>query len=239
MTEVKRRRRGFRYEQKWFARRTSARDVFRLVAYFQFLGRRPPLLFIRRSFRTLLIDLGRDPQAILGAMHKNVRAEIRRADTEGITWTTDVELEEFASYHEAFAREKGIEGVDCARLLSFGAALLLSRATQSGRTLVQHAYIVDHTESRARFLYSSSGRFEGANSALVGRANRWCHWRDMLFLREYGIRTYDLGGIASSAGAEKELAGIDEFKIRFGGSPVREDHWLSPLYFVGLLAGFR
>jgi hypothetical protein len=95
---------------------------------------------------------------------------------------------------------------------------------------------VDPAESRARFLYSSSGRFEGSNSALVGRANRWCHWKDMLHLREHGIRTYDLGGIAVGAEAAA-VSGINDFKIRFGGTTVREDHWLSPLFALAMLAG--
>jgi hypothetical protein len=239
VTEVRRRKHGLPYAQMWFARRSAARDALRLVAYFQFLGARPPRLFVRRPFRTLLIDLGREPDAILADMHKNVRGEIRRAEGEGIAWAADVDPAEFASYHDAFAREKGIEGVDLARLLSFGKSLLLTRATQEGKTLAQHAYIVDPAEARARFLYSSSGRFDGANPALVGRANRWCHWKDMVYLRGCGIRTYDLGGIASGSDAAGERAGIDEFKMRFGGAAVQEDHWVSPLYALAGMLGMR
>jgi hypothetical protein len=235
MTEIRRRRHGVGYAQKWFARRAAVHDALGVVAYLQFLGKRPSGPFVRRQFSTVLIDLGREPDAIMADMHRNVRAEIRRADGEGISWEFGIDATEFESFHAAFAREKGIEGVDLSRLKSFGTALFLSRATQGGKTLAQHAYIVDQGESRARFLYSSSGRFEGANSALVGRANRWCHWRDMLHLRERGIRTYDMGGIASGTAAAEERAGIDEFKMRFGGAVVREDHWFSPLY---VLAGF-
>lgn len=239
MTEIRRRKHGLAYSQKWFARRTAARDILRPVAYFQFLGDRPRLPFLRRPFRTVHIDLGREPDAIMADMHRNVRAEIRRAEGEGLAWTTDVDPAEFASYHEAFAREKGIEGVDLSRLHSFGGALLLTRTAQEGKTLAQHAYIVDRAESRARFLYSSSGRFEGANSALVGRANRWCHWKDMLYLRGQGVRTYDLGGIASGTDAAAERAGIDDFKMRFGGAVLREDHWVSPLYALAGMLGVR
>jgi len=80
--------------------------------------------------------------------------------------------------------------------------------------------------------------FEGQNSALVGRANRWCHWKDMLYLREQGIRTYDMGGIAVGAEAAA-VSGINDFKIRFGGTTVREDHWLSPLYYLASIAGAK
>lgn len=236
MTEVRRRKHGLRYKQKWFAHRAAPSDALGLVAYLQFLGERPAGLFVRRPFSTVLIDLRREPDAIMADMHRNVRAEIRRAEGEGILWTAGVDPREFASFHAAFAREKGIEAIDLPRFRSFGSALLLTRATLEGKTMAQHAYVVDDVESRARFLYSSSGRFEGTNSALVGRANRWCHWKDMLFLRERRIRTYDMGGIASGTPDAEARAGIDEFKLRFGGTVVREDHWLSPLYaFAGLL----
>ncbi|MGA2612695.1 MAG: hypothetical protein ABSG38_04490 [Spirochaetia bacterium] len=236
MIEIRRIKHGLAYEQKWFARRAAPLDALGLVAYLQYLGSRPAGLFVRRPFSTVLIDLSRDPEQIMADMHRNVRSEIRRAGGEGILWSADVDLAEFTSFHASFAREKGIEGVDLPRLRSFGGALLLTRATLAGKTLAQHAYIVDDKESRARFLYSSSGRFESANSALVGRANRWCHWKDMLYLRDLRIRTYDLGGIASGTPDTEDRAGIDEFKLRFGGAVVREDHWLSPLYaFAGLL----
>ncbi|MGA2642298.1 MAG: hypothetical protein ABSG21_15495 [Spirochaetia bacterium] len=233
MTEVRRRKSGIPYAQKWFARRTAFTDAFRVVAYYQFLGHRPGGPFFRHAFSTILIDLQRDPDVILADMHKNVRGEIRRAEGEGLRWEVGVDPAEFAAFHNAFARERGIEGVDLPRLRSFGAAVLLTRAVAEGRTLAQHAYVVDLRESRARFLYSSSGRFDGSSSALVGRSNRWCHWKDMLYLREQGIRTYDLGGIAVGEGAAG-VSGINDFKSRFGGTMVREDHWLSPLYALAI-----
>ena len=236
MIRVRRSRGGLGYSQKWFARTSSGGDVFGLVAYFQYLGPRPPRFFIRHAFTTILVDLARDPEAIQADMHKNVRNEIRRADGEGLAWETGVDPASFAQFHDAFARDKGIKGVGPAKLESFGDALLLTRTRKEGRTLNQHAYVVDREEGRARFLYSSSGRFEGTDAALVGRANRWCHLKDMLYLRESDITIYDLGGIAVGAEAAA-VSGINDFKIRFGGTMVREDHWLSPLYALATLAG--
>jgi lipid II:glycine glycyltransferase (peptidoglycan interpeptide bridge formation enzyme) len=58
----------------------------------------------------------------------------------------------------------------------------------------------------------------------------------MLYLRSKGVRTYDMGGIATGS-ASAAVSGINDFKIRFGGTSVREDHWLSPLYYLALLFG--
>ena len=238
MIEVKRRRRGIAYAQRWFARKAALSDALKIVAYFQYLGARPAGPFIRHSFSTILIDLQRDPTLILADMQASVRSQIRRAEGEGFVWEPGVDPAEFAAFHTAFAREKGISGIDPSQLLSFGRSLLLTRVTGGGRTLAQHAYVVDPDESRARNLYSASGRFEGLDSHLVGRANRWCHYKDMLSLRERGIRTYDFGGIAIGSRAAP-VSGINDFKMGFGGQVVREDHWVSPLYALASLLGVK
>ena len=236
MILVKRRLRGIPYSQKWFARKRSSRDLLGLVVYYQYLGGKTPAFFFRRSFAAAQIDLGREPEMIQADMQKNVRYKIRRAEKDGLQWEVGVNPGGFASFHEAFAHKKGIEGVDLARIKSFGSAIVLSHAALDGRVLVQHAHLVDEGECRARMLYSSSARFDTEDAALVGRANCWCHWREMLYFRERGIRTYDLGGIAINA-HDRVLEGINEFKLGFGGKIVREDHWLSPFYFLASLAG--
>lgn len=238
MILVNRRIRGIPYAQKWFARAGAPADALKVVAYYQYLGSRAPAFFVRRPFTTIHIDLSRDLDAIQENMQKTVRYKIRRADRESLSWDVDIDPQEFMTFHDAFSREKGIEGVDLSRIGSFGSALVLSRVTWNGRTLAQHAHVVDRSEGRARLVYSSSGRFEGADPALAGRANRWCHWKDMLHFRGLGLRTYDLGGIAVGT-RDRTLAGINEFKEGFGGTVAREDHWMSPLYFLAFLAGAR
>jgi hypothetical protein len=236
MILVKRRQRGIPYIQKWFARHPSPRDIFSIVIYYQYLGNRSPSLFLRRPFAAAQIDIGREPEAIRTDMQKNVRYKIRRADKDGLQWEVGVSPQDFASFHETFAHKKGIEGVDVARIMSFGSAIVLSRVVLDGKVLSQHAHLVDEREGRARMLYSSSARFDGADASLVGRANCWCHWKEMVYFRDHGIQTYDLGGIALNT-KDPTLVGINEFKLGFGGKVVPEDHWLSPLYFLASLAG--
>jgi hypothetical protein len=238
MIEVRRRRHGIPYAQKWFARRTSPRDFLGVVINYQYLGPSSPLFFVKRPFVTLHIDLARDPEAILADMQKTVRYKIRRADGEGLAWHEDVASKDFAAFHEAFARGKGIEGIDMSRIESFGAALALTSVTQGDQVLSQHAHLVDVVEGRARLVYSSSARFAGVDPALVGRANRWCHWKDMLRFKELGVRTYDLGGFAPDT-KNPTLEGINDFKTGFGGTIVTENHWLSPFYALASFLGVK
>jgi len=236
MILVERRLKGIPYRQKWFARNACAQDLFRVVIYYQYLGRTMPPLFLRRSFATNHISLDRDPESMLDGMRKNVRYEIRRAEGEGLQWEAGFDSREFAAFHESFAQKKGIGGVGFLRIKTFGPALILSRAVKDGRILAQHAHVMDEGESRVRLLYSSSARFDKEDAALAGRANRWCHWKDMMYFRDRGIRVYDFGGVAGST-HNHALHGIDDFKLGFGGTVVHEDHWLSPLYFLASLTG--
>jgi hypothetical protein len=238
MIEVKRRRRGIAYAQKWFASGASPLDFLGALAYYQYLGPRPPLFFVRRSFATIHIDLARDPEAIQADMQKTVRYKIRRAEGEGLTWSDRIDAGSFAAFYSAFARGKGIEGVDISRIDSFGAALVLTSVAQGDQILTQHAHLVDEAERRARLVYSSSARFDGIDPALVGRANRWCHWKDMLSFKERGITVYDFGGYAPET-KDPTLEGINDFKMGFGGKVIREDHWISPLYALASLLGMK
>jgi hypothetical protein len=238
MIVVKRRMRGIPYVQKWFAHEPVPADAFSVAIYYQYIGKRRPAFFLRQPFAAVQIDLAREEDVVLSEMQKNVRYKIRRAEKDGLSWEIGVDPKSFADFHEAFAHKRGIEGVDISRLYSFGEALVLSRVVMGSQVLAQHAHLVDAAESRARMLYSSSARFDGVDASLVGRANCWCHWKEMVHFRGLGIRTYDLGGYAANA-TNSTLEGINEFKLGFGGNVVQEDHWLSPLYFLASLAGAR
>jgi hypothetical protein len=56
--------------------------------------------------------------------------------------------------------------------------------------------------------------------ALISRANRWLHWRSMLYFSEHGATHYDWGGVFEDESAPERL-GINRFKKEFGGEPAR------------------
>jgi lipid II:glycine glycyltransferase (peptidoglycan interpeptide bridge formation enzyme) len=55
---------------------------------------------------------------------------------------------------------------------------------------------------------------------LIGRANRWLHWQDMLRLKQMGLERYDWGGLFEDD-STPERAGINSFKKHFGGRQER------------------
>ena len=181
-----------------------------------------------RDFYTILIDLLNDPETLLAGMKRDTRYEIRRAQREGFIYDflnggeSDV-FNEFCDYFDAFAQEKNQPAMrrPWLSLLAESGALTLTRiADPTGGALVWHGY---HCSSqRATLLYSASisrDRESSAQRTLVGRANRYQHWMDMLSFKAKGLSIYDLGGWYEGAEDQKRLS-INRFKEEFGGAIV-------------------
>ena len=177
------------------------------------------------TFRSLRSDLTGAADAIASAFHEGCRYQIRRAEAkdhlqyEVIAEARDA-LEEFSDFYDGFARQKGLWLADRHWLARVAAErqLVLSCASRDGERLVWHAHV---RSGRTVRLASSASRFRGTDNeyrSLVGRANRWLHWRDMLFFKEAGVECYDWGGVfADESTPERE--GINRFKRMFGGQP--------------------
>lgn len=181
-----------------------------------------------QEFATLVVDLTRETEQLLDAMPKNTRYEIRRAESkDGIEYQAwddaHAAFEPFCRAYDDFAALKQLPRADRIRLRGFlGAGMLdLTRVRSAeGHELVWHAYY--RNESRARLLLSASLRraeLDPAQHGLVGRANRYHHWRDILRFKDAGIATYDLGGWYTGD-ADAAMLGINRFKEGFGGQLV-------------------
>jgi hypothetical protein len=212
------------YGELWFEEEPPADAGVDILVY---RCRRTPVPGARtETFRSLQTDLSGPPEALVAACHESCRYEVRRADArdglrhEVMPEATD-SLEEFCDFFDAFAKQVGLPSADRHWLTRVAAErqLVLSCATRDGAQLVWHAHL--RSGYIVRLAYSASW-FRGTNTdyrSLIGRANRWLHWRDMLYFREAGAQRYDWGGIFADE-STPERAGINRFKKSFGGQPV-------------------
>src|SRR5712691_176559 len=217
--------RGAVYGEVWYDEEPPRDSGVDIVLYRQ---RNAPIADARYTpFLSLVTDLSVDEDAITRKFGKEARDKIRRAETRDglhVEFIMDPEsrLKEFRAFYDSFARQKSLEPSDHQWLAAACKArqLALTSATQSGEALVWHAYVM--LGNAARFQYSCScfRNREGNYRALVGRANRWLHWRDMLQLKEMGIKRYDWGGLFEDESVP-EHAGINTFKKGFGGQQER------------------
>ena len=178
-------------------------------------------------FLSIMTDLSGDADTIQGRFGKDCRYKIRRADgKDGLSMECHADpasrLDEFGAFFDAFAREKGIWLADQRWLAAACKAgqLALTSASRGGETLAWHAYLIS---GRAAWLQYTASCFRNRDNdfrALVGRANRWLHWREMLRFKEMGIVRYDWGGLFEDESVPGN-AGINNFKRDFGGREVR------------------
>jgi len=229
--------RGAVYGEVWYEEEPSGDSPVDIVLYRQ---RSAPIADAQTTpYLSLATDLSVNDDAITGEFSKECRYEIRRAETkDGLRMEviTDPEgrLDEFRAFYDAFAGQKSLEPCDHKWLLAACKAqqLALSSASQNGEALVWHAHVI--VGKTAGLLYSGScfRNRESNYRALVGRANRWLHWKDMLWFKEGGLRRYDWGGMFEDESVP-EHAGVNAFKRGFGGQPERTYNCTVPVTVRG------
>jgi len=179
-----------------------------------------------QPMHSLQTDLAPSPEAIFAQFDETCRRHIRRAERDdGLRFEVLASaaggLEEFAEFYDQFARQKGLWLADrhwLARSAEAG-QLTLSCVACGGERLVWHAHL--RAGSTVQLAHSVS-LYRGTRDdhrALVARANRWLHWRDMLGFKAAGLSRYDWGGMFEPE-STAEQAGINRFKRSFGGRPV-------------------
>jgi lipid II:glycine glycyltransferase (peptidoglycan interpeptide bridge formation enzyme) len=170
--------------------------------------------------RTLLMDLGREPEELLAAMKKKTRQYIHKAERAGVVTEETKDLDRFLAVLRVVAERDRFalhSRAYFARLLSaFGdrALMLMSRVGDDDAGAMMLARMGD----RAWELY---GGWSGAHDE--ARPFYLLKWRAMLRVRAQGARRYDMWGLTERSGAsdprssDDPLAGVENFKLGFGG----------------------
>jgi hypothetical protein len=183
------------------------------------------------DFYTLLLDLREHQEVLWQAMPKSTRYKVHRAAErdvivyQGFSRTDVAALARFLSFYERFARGKGLPALDPAHLEAQAEARVLELSMANhpdGRELLWHAYY--RGDHRVRLLHSASllpSTSDPAFRNLVGRANRYHHWQDVLHFQAQGLSLYDFGGWYRGS-VDREKLGINAFKEGFGGRIVRD-----------------
>ena len=177
--------------------------------------------------RSLLTDLTKPEEQLWESIGKTCRYKIRRAETkDGVKCFVNlvpsiVGVNEFADFYDRFARQKSLSPINPRRFAAMAHAgrLRVSRAEINENAVVRHAYV---TAGRAvRLIYSASfyRDVDAETRAVIGRANRLLHWRDMISFKAGGFDQLDWGGLFADESAP-DRRGINDFKREFGGTPM-------------------
>jgi lipid II:glycine glycyltransferase (peptidoglycan interpeptide bridge formation enzyme) len=171
--------------------------------------------------RTLLMDLSKSDEELFAAMRKKTRQYIHKAERDGVVTEETRDLDRFMKVLGAVGRRDrfAIRSREYFEklLAAFGdrALLMLARlgADDAG------AMLLVRMADRAWELY---GGWSGVHAE--ARPFYLLKWRAMLRMRQLGVRRYDMYGLAE--GAEDPLAGVENFKLGYGGDVVT---WIGAL----------
>jgi peptidoglycan pentaglycine glycine transferase (the first glycine) len=183
-------------------------------------GIRPSPVYVQPR-RTLLMDLGREPEELLGLMKKKTRQYIHKAERAGVVTEETRDLDRYLAVLRAVAARDRFSVHSreyFERLLAgFGdrAHLLMARVGDEDAG----AMLVVRMADRAWELY---GGWSGTHAE--ERPFYLLKWRTMLRVRALGARRYDMWGLAE--GKDDPLAGVENFKLGFGGEVVE---WIGAL----------
>ena len=162
--------------------------------------------------RTLLIDLGQEPEELLAVMKKKTRQYIHKAERASVVTEETKDLDRFLAVLRVVGERDGFALHSrryFARLLeAFGdrAQMLMARVGGDDAG----AMLLARLDDRAWELY---GGWSGAHDE--ARPFYLLKWRAMLRMRAQGARRYDMWGLAERK--DDPLAGVENFKLGFGG----------------------
>lgn len=203
----------------WFAKEPRWHDALRFAQYYHCDCLAPVWGFHRRSKFTSVVDLSPDDTALLESFSPNTRYEVRRAMREGFAFAPVEDLAQFCRF----------TGLAQDVVAPYWPQMAATQVSLESEVISMHSYLVDPTALRVALHQSVSiYRAEASPNrrSMMARANRWLHYRDMLWFKEQGFVAYDWGGI--SVGTQKvKLQQVNRFKEGFGGRLVELSNYVS------------
>lgn len=185
---------------------------------------------------SLFSDLYMSDSQLLSLMTKTIRNEINRAERENVEveyYSNESDcfevLNAFSKMYREMYEQKGLKGIELPvkELSGYIKAkqLLISCAKIDGKPIVFHSYVYGDRNSRLLHSCSEFRTEDNATRNAIGRANKYLHWRDMLYLKNNAVMNYDWGGVSSLSNPN----GIDQFKLSFGATPLVYFNFTIPL----------
>jgi peptidoglycan pentaglycine glycine transferase (the first glycine) len=178
---------------------------------------------------TVLVDLRRSPDAILGAMRARTRTYIRQAQRRGVVIRegSEEDLPVFCALVDATARRKGL------RPYPLGYYETMWRSFPDRMRLLLAEYKGDILSGTLLLAFGDTVSYK--NGGWSGerrdvRPNELLHWTGMQWGRDRGYRYYDLEGLKPAVGeailsgrdySDLDIPGIAHFKLGLGGEVTR------------------
>ena len=209
-----------------------------------FIERTQPIQGIQfDEFYTRIVDLKQNRDELWKSLGKDNRYKIRRAEQKdqflSSYWDRnsldETILNNFLDFHDRFTTLQGLKKISRVRVRSFAESGILDLSlvqSPDGVPLVWHAHCC--VQNHAVFFYGASLKnpHDTSYQSMLGRANRYHHWQNILRFKDLGIFNYDFGGWYAGK-TDQKLLNINKFKEEFGGKIVKNFRCLHGITLKG------
>jgi hypothetical protein len=200
----------------WFQKRPFLTDILSLNLFQQCSSTKKLFGFKQEDYFTKIIDLNQSEEAIFSSFSKTAKNQINRSVRENLQFEIENDNDFFIDFYNKFAKTKGLPLITNKIYFQKQDHFIITKVTFEGETLVVHSYLLDKKRKLARIHMGGSHYREREDKHLIGRANRFLLFQDMLYLKKEGFTVFDLGGYGVNTENE-EILRINEFKDQFGG----------------------
>ena len=172
----------------------------------------------RQPLATVVVDLRPEPPAILDSFHSKARYNVRLAERRQVVVNENATVVELVACIEATAERQRIHLPSPEHLATvvdqLGSSVRVFSAEVEGELVA--AILTASFAGEATYLYGgATGRHRDR------MPNQLLQWRAMLRARQDGCQHYDLWGVPENDDPNHPWRGLAQFKLGFGGRPVR------------------
>ncbi len=207
----------YKRQEIWFYNGDSVDLYGNNLFYKSFILPKFDVIDLKENY-TSTINLKSDEDTLFRNIRIGFRNEIRRAEKEVLTYsvslspTTD-ELKEYILSYNKFAFFKKLEGrMGLERFMAYikSSQFIITYIRNRNENITFHSYLIDKPY-RVILLFSHHN-INFANNNLRGYANKYHHWKDILYFKKMSCEKYDFGGTDLI-----NTLNIARFKMCFGG----------------------
>ena len=218
--------------ENWFQYKYKLKDMLGLNVYWHVKKQdKTKIPAIKYISHTVELELEQGSDTIHSNFSKQIRQQVRIAETEGIDCTFNTDINTFTDFFNDFARKKNTDLVSRRRMEEFGNGVKLSFALYNGEILAAHSYLADKEAGIVRHHHAATRRLDDkVDKNLIGRANKYLTVKNILHFKEQGYKIFDFGGYAKDT-ADESLKGINNYKLLFGGKVVESVNYFSYSYW--------
>lgn len=232
MVTIKKKFLFFKVKEMWFGYSFSFFDLIGLTTYLHVKDLNTKIYGVKLSAYTVENSLAESADTIFSKFHTTLKRHIKQVEKDNVTYYFENRFEEFVLFFNEFAKKRNIPLLNVSRLKEMKDNVAISFAEYENLKIAAHCYLVDKELGIVSLMHSATVRLdESFDKNLASRINKLLHFKDMLYFKASGFKIYDFGGFAHNT-KDKGLAGINDFKLSFGGEKIQCKSYASYSYYL-------